>query len=66
MKYKILIPTIAICMGSSLLVGSVRADDKDTTVTTYVGLIAFVANVLTAVVVNVAIASAQGRRAEQL
>jgi len=35
MKYKFLIPTIAICMGSSLLVGSVRADDKDTTVTTY-------------------------------
>ena len=33
MKYKFLIPTIAICMGSSLLVSPVRADD--TTVTTY-------------------------------
>ena len=37
MKYKFLIPSIAICMGSSLLVGSVRADDTDRTTsqTTY-------------------------------
>ena len=35
MKYKFLIPTIAVCVGGSLSVGSARADDKDTTVTTY-------------------------------
>ena len=36
MKLRFLIPTIAVCVGSSLLVGStVRADDKDTTTTAY-------------------------------